>query len=338
VASEELGRAYRVPPPSPDALVQWPDAFGTRFVVCVDTEEEFDWAAPFSRDAHATRSVQALPEAHARFADRGVPLTYLADYPIVADPAAVEILRRLIEDGRSAIGAQLHAWVNPPFDEPLSAVNSYVGNLPATLEATKLEVLTDAITAAFGTPPLIHRSGRYGIGPASFDLLAAHGYRIDISVRAGYDYSSDGGPDFSPIGNAAFRAGPAHALIELPFTTVFLGMGRSSGAALHRGLGRLPKGRGIAARLGILSRVSLTPEAMPIDEALEAVRLVVGEGLRLLQFAFHSPSVVPGNTPYVRDAADLAAFWRWWDTMLNELERLGVYPASLQEVIAAAAC
>ena len=54
-------------------------------------------------------------------------------------------------DGRSAVGTQLHPWVNPPFDEEVTAANSFVGNLPAALEAAKLDVLTDAITPAFGT-------------------------------------------------------------------------------------------------------------------------------------------------------------------------------------------
>ena len=35
----------------------------------------------------------AFPEAHARFREQGVALTCLVDYPIVDDPAAVEILR-----------------------------------------------------------------------------------------------------------------------------------------------------------------------------------------------------------------------------------------------------
>ena len=89
----------------------------------------------------------------------------------------------------------------------------------------------------------------------------------------------------------------------------------------------------MAARLGLLSRVSLTPEDMPLSDALEAIRVAAGEGPRVLNFAFHSPSVDPGHTPYVRNAADLAAFWRWWDAVLGLLDRLGVRNASLAEVL-----
>ena len=321
--------------PEPAALVDWPAEFGTRFITFVDTEEEFDWRAEFTRAAHDTTAVAAIPPAHARFADRGVPLVYLIDYPIATDPRAIDILRGVIGDGRSAIGTQLHPWVNPPFDEVLGSANSYVGNLPEAIEAAKIDVLTDAITAAFGAGPIVYRAGRYGIGPNSWRLLAERGYRIDSSIRARYDYRADGGPDFADIGNAAFRCGPGGAMIELPLTTVFTGRLRAQGEPLYRALGRVPRARGLAARAGMLSRVSLTPEGMPLADALEAVRVTVGEGTRLLNFAFHSPSLAPGHTPYVRDASDLAKFHAWWDGVLDLLDRLGVRPATLGDLLTA---
>ncbi|WP_404338918.1 polysaccharide deacetylase family protein [Sphingomonas sp. MMS12-HWE2-04] len=313
-----------------------PDAFGARFAVFVDTEEEFDWGAPFSPDASATSHMAAMPAAHARFAEHGVPLTWLVDHPIVACPRSVGILRSLLEDGRSAVGTQLHPWVNPPFDETISTHNSFAGNLPRALQKAKLRTLTEAINAAFGTPPLIYRAGRYGIGLDTPAMLAALGYRIDSSMRPGYDYSSEGGPDFTEIPNRPFFLGAERALIELPLTTVFTGRLRAKGAGLHRALGRIPRGRGIAARTGLLSRVALTPEDMPLAEALEAIRIAIGDGLRLLNFSFHSPSLVPGHTPYVRDAGDLAAFHRWWDAVFTLLGQLGVAPASLAEIVEAA--
>jgi hypothetical protein len=327
------GASYRPPAPPPAALVRWPESFGTRFTIFVDTEEEFDWGAPFSRDAHATSHMAAMPEAHARFARHGAPLTWLIDYPIATCPAAVEILGALIGDGHSAIGTQLHPWVNPPFEEELCAANSFAGNLAPELETRKLATLTQAIAAAFDNPPLIYRAGRYGIGPHTLAALATLGYRADTSMRSGYDYSGENGPDFTTISNHSFHAGP---IVELPLTTVYTGALRSGGASLYRGLARVPRGRGLASRLKLLSRVALTPEDMPLAAALEAVRIAAGEGVRLLSFSFHSPSIVAGHTPYVRDAADLAAFWRWWDTVLALLARLDIAPASLVEILDAA--
>jgi len=327
---------WRVPPPEPDAYIAWPEDFGTRFTLFVDTEEEFDWRAPLSREARTTEAIAALPEGHRRFSERGVPVTYLIDHPVATSARATDIVRRLLEDGRSSIGTQLHPWVNPPFDEPLTRPNSYPGNLPPMLEAAKLDLLTDAITAAFGTRPRVYRAGRYGIGPATAALLDARGYRLDSSIRARYDYRRDGGPDFGAIGNAAYWAGPARRLIELPLTTIFTGVARRGGEGLYRALGEVPRARGAAARLGVLARVALTPEDMPVADALEAIRMAAGEGVRVLNFAFHSPSLAPGNTPYVRDAADLAAFFAWWKAVLDLLDRLGIRAIGADALIAAA--
>jgi hypothetical protein len=322
---------YRVPPPSAAEGIAWPASFGTRFTIFCDIEEEFDWRRPLSRDARSTAAMAAFPAAHRRFADAGVGLTCMVDHPVASDPAAAEMLARAVEDRRSAIGAQLHAWVTPPFDENVTPANSYAGNLPRALEAAKIDALTETIEVATGIRPLAFRSGRYGIGPATLALLAERGYRLDGSVRARYDYRADGGPDFRAIGNAAFRRA---GLIELPFSTTFTGRLRQP--ALYAAAARVPHGPGLLARSGLVSRVSLTPEDMPIGEALRAVEVAVQEGERLLAFSFHSPSLAPGNTPYVRDGADLVAFWRWWDLMLSRLAKLGVAYASLADILAAA--
>ena len=325
--------AFRPQPPAAGDLVAWPDSFGARFVVFVDTEEEFDWSKPLARENRSVSAVSALPAAQARFAASGVPLALMVDHPIATDPRAIDLIGPLLTGG-TAVGTQLHPWVNPPCEEALTPANSFAGNLPRALEAAKLTALTEAITEAFGTRPTAYRAGRYGLGPASFDLLAAHGYRLDSSMRPGFDYAAEGGPDFSALDNHAFRIG---GIVELPLTTVFTGAARAGGIKLYQAAGRFPKGRAVLARSGLLQRIPLTPEGIPLREALEAIRVALGEGVRVLSFAFHSPSLEPGHTPYVRDEADLRAFWQWWDKVLAELDRLGARAAGLEDVVAAAA-
>lgn len=319
--------------PVPGPPIRWAEAFGTRFIVFVDCEEEFDWYAPLDRVHRATTAMSAFPEAHRRFAERGVALTCMADFPIATDPLSVDILKQVIADGRSVVGAQLHGWVNPPHDEVVSGFTSFTGNLPRDLEAAKIATLTAAIERSFGARPQVFRAGRYGLGPNSWALLQEQGYRLSSSARARYDYRAQGGPDYRAVGSEAWREGD---LIELPLTTVFIGVGRRGGAGLYDFAGKVRRGRGVLSRLGLQKRVALTPEDMPVAEALEAVEVAAGEGLRLLTLSFHSPSLVPGHTPYVRDAADLRTFWCWWDLVLNRLDRLGVTPASMADILAAA--
>ncbi|WP_239987582.1 polysaccharide deacetylase family protein [Sphingosinithalassobacter portus] len=333
---EEEASQYRFAAPCASATIDWPESFGTRFTLFVDTEEEFDWSGPFRRSARDTTAAAALPEFHQRFFEREIPVAYLIDHPIATDPAAIDAMRALLEsDPRSTVGTQLHPWVNPPFEEPVSERNSFAGNLPQSLEAAKLTNLTETIEQTFGIRPIIYRAGRYGLGPHTLGMLEALGYRIDSSMRAAYDFRHIQGPDYSAVGNDAFRTGPSGSLIELPLTTVFTGHARGAGRWLHPLAQRMPFG-GALARLGMLSRIALTPEDMPLDEVMEAIRVALGEGVRVLNFSYHSPSLVPGHTPYVRDESDLAEFHRWWDCVLDLLDRLSVRPASIDDLVTAA--
>lgn len=336
MTGEGGSRGWRPPVPAHADRLRWPQDFGSRFIIFVDTEEEFDWSAPFSREARSVHAVAALPAMHQRFRDRGIAPCYLCDYPVVADEEAAAILRNLMADGQSAIGAQLHPWVNPPHLESPSALLSFAGNLPPALEAAKLDTLTAAITRATGTAPLAFRAGRYGLGPHTLGLLAARGYRLDTSMRAYHDYSAQGGPDYRAVPNDAFRVGPGGALIEMPLTTIYTGALRRSGSRWDAAARRWPRAAGALARARLLSRVPLTPEGVSIAEACAAVRIAVAEGPQVLSFSFHSPSLAPGNTPYVRDGSDLRRFHHWWDTMFDLLDRLGVRGTALHELLEAA--
>ncbi len=120
----------------------------------IDTEEEFDWSRPHSRENTAVTTLAAQSLAQAIFSDRGLVPTYVVDYPVATSGLARETLVPWAAAGRCLIGAHLHPWVNPPFEEAVSAHSSYPGNLPAALERAKLESLTRAkIRCNLETPP-----------------------------------------------------------------------------------------------------------------------------------------------------------------------------------------
>lgn len=322
-------------PPHPDAYVKLPEEFGRRFVVFCDTEEEFDWSKPHDRNSRATTHMRTLPVAHARLRSYGARPIYMVDHPIATDPRSIEILRPLQDSHECGIGTQLHPWVNPPFDEEVNRTNSFAGNLPPELERAKLRCLTETIAEAFGRPPVIYRAGRYGVGPQTADFLAELGYRLDASVRAMFDYSSEKGPDFSRIKPVPYRVGDG-PLLEIPLSATYLGRLRAAGPALFRAASKVPHGPGVLVRTGLLNRVALTPEGYPLREALQAVEQMLDDGVQLFSISFHSPSWVPGHTPFVRDEADLATFYAWWEGVLGLLTRRGVTSASLDELLAAA--
>jgi hypothetical protein len=316
-------------------FVRFSAAFGRRFLVTVDTEEEFDWERPFARAEHSLDAVPRLARFQQFCEGYQVPPVYLVDYPVATDPRAAEVLRPGLVAGRAEIGVQLHPWVNPPHDEEVGVRNSFAGNLPAELERAKFRELHEAISANFGVPPRIYRAGRYGVGPNTAAILAEAGIAIDSSVRALFDYSAEGGPNFRDHPLVPWGIDRGAGLMELPLTTVYWGMLRKQGRMIHPALWRVPRLRGALARLGLLERIPLTPEGVASDEALKAIDIALDDGLRILNFSFHSPSLRPGHTPYVRDEADLNRFYEWWRTVFEYLRRRGVEPASVAQITAA---
>ncbi|MFC3101311.1 polysaccharide deacetylase family protein [Altererythrobacter lauratis] len=319
-------------PPS-RARARFRDGFGTRFVLTIDTEEEFDWDKPLGRDTYGLDHLPRLAKFQQFCENNGVSPVWLIDWPVANSPRAAEILKPALASGTAEVGVQLHPWVNPPFAEDMTQANSYSGNLPADLEEAKFSALRDAIERNFGISPISYRAGRYGVGAASAAMLARHGIAIDTSVRPLFDYSSTGGPDFRGFPLHPYWLDDERTLLELPLTTIYWGLLRRQGDAIFPRLWRLPQLRGVLARLGLLERIPLTPEGISAEEAIRGIDIALDDGLPLLVFSFHSPSLRPGHTPYVRSESDLDRLYDWWRTVFAYLDRRGVAPASLREVM-----
>jgi hypothetical protein len=288
--------------------------------VTVDTEEEFDWDAPFSRANTKVGAIKHLHLASSIFARFGVVPTYVVDYPIVESDEAWDVIQKIVDDGAGIIGTQLHPWVTPPHVGELNAYNSYPGNLPKELEAQKIQQMTDGLRDRMGVAPVIYKAGRYGVGPNTSKTLADQGYLIDMSVRAHRDYSSSSGPDFLAVPPVPYWFNGGR-LLEIPLTAGFLGIWRGRGAPMYRRITtpraqslRLP---GIWSQLNLMNRVTLTPEGAPIGEAIALTKELLSCGHKVFSLAFHSTSLEAGNTSYVRNSADLAALLKWLETYLE---------------------
>ncbi len=320
-------------PPSASARARFADDV-PRFILTVDTEEDFDWDLPLSRESHDTRHVPRLAKFQQFCENEGVVPIYLVDWPIANSRTAQEVLREPVLAGRAEIGVQLHPWVNPPFQEEVNQHNSFAGNLPRELEEQKLATLRDAIETNFGVAPLIYRAGRYGLGPNTADLLADQGIAIDSSVRPLFDYSSAGGPDYRGHPLHPYWVDADRTLLELPLTSTFWGMLRRQGDMIYPRLWRMPSIRGALARLGLLERVPLTPEGVSVGEAIRGIDMALDDAVPMLVLSFHSPSLRPGSTPYVRDEDDLDALYDWWRRIFAYLAQRGVKPSCVRDVMA----
>jgi len=318
----------------------------TVVLVSIDTEED-NWYC--SRNGVAVSNIRAL-EPLARFFDRlGVRPTYLVTYQVAIDPCAAETVRNVAAGDGAEIGAHLHPWNTPPLAEPFLPRNSMLKNLPADLQLAKLECLTAAVTRAFDRVPRVFRAGRFGFGRDTIAALLRCGYCVDSSVTPFWNWEAfDDGPSFVGAPLDAYRLAPngdvrrpaRHGeLLEIPLSYGFSHAPFSFWDPTRRLLEAAPfrwfRLAGIVARAGVARRIVLSPELASADDMLILSRRLLEHGVRHLQVFWHSPSLVPGLTPFVTTAADVRRLYDTVEAYLNGLTALtNVKFATLSEAAA----
>ncbi|ABC23886.1 glycosyltransferase [Rhodospirillum rubrum] len=307
----------------------------TRLLVSVDLEEAFDWST-FSREGYQIKGWQALEEFHAGCRGLGVSPVYLATYPMLGDPVICAFLRRCLERGEAEVGIHLHGWVTPPYWEHPNVFNSYQCNLPEHVERRKLEALIALFTERMGQAPLLHRAGRWGGGARTAALLAEMGLRVDLSPCAGFGASPQGGPDFSALSGAPFRAGPGRDVLTIPATTLrFLRGPLALSQALFRWSGRRgPKGwASPLASLGTLVRFS--SEDLTTAQLRAFAHELTLRKAPIATFTVHHTSLYGGGNDYAPDeAAARAVRERAFATLAYAIDTCGMRPTRCADLLA----
>ena len=308
-----------------------------KLFVVVDTEEEFDWGAPFARENTSVTAIAEVGRLQAVLEPHGLKPTYVVDYPVASTPASAGKLAEIAARGAARIGAHLHPWVTPPFDEPLVPEMSFGCNLGATIERAKIMQLTEAIVRNMNVAPRVYKAGRYGFGETTADTLEALGFTVDASVIPHMDFTNEKGPTF--IGHTPTPAtfGRTRKMLEAPCTTGFIGTARKSGEPLHRMASasflKPMRAIGILSRAGILNKVMLSPEGNTLEEMKSLTKALHGDGLRTFAMTFHSPSLKPGCTRYVRTEREREEFLKTIDKycefFLGELRGAPTTPEEL---------
>lgn len=280
--------------------------------VVVDTEEEFDWHKPFDRQSVGTRSILAQDLAHAVFDRYGIAPTYVVDHAVATSEPAARYLRRLVDAGRARFGTHCHPWVTPPHTEEVTAVNSFHGNLPPELEAAKLEASTLAVAQAFGRAPQVFKAGRYGVGPTTLQTIRQLGYRIDCSFVPDTTFEHVHGPSFVGTPHHPFFVDATRELLEIPLSVGYGGWAWRAGQRFplmwdSPMLQRL-RWPSVLSRSNALWRARLSPEGFDADVQIRLLEALHAQGVKVFTLTYHSPSLMPGCTPYVRNDEELRAF------------------------------
>lgn len=284
-------------------------------VISIDVEEEGLFRGRYEREVRASnvRHLERLAFCREEF---GVPLTLLVAYPATQEPEARDVLRRFQEEQGAEIGAHLHHWNTPPFENLPYPEPVRCHQLPRELLRAKLTNLTAAIEDNLGQRPRSFRMGRFDFCESLPPLLAELGYEVDSSLVP--LRSEMHGPD-----HFSRRAGVhdlGHGLLEAPLTTVpvvepLAGMvARLAGVMPYAARVRLQ--RGFTMLLG----AGVHPLWYSLASMKLATRLHLARGGRVLNMFLHSSELMPGASPKVPDEAAaraLAEKIRAWLTWLK---------------------
>jgi len=302
---------------------------GVLLIVSIDTEED-NWYR--SRQNVTLENIRELPRVAAFLERVGVRPTYFTTYQVARDPRAAAALRDAC-NGRGEIAAHLHPWNTPPLSEAFLPRNSMLKNLPADLQLAKLRELTVALEQAFGARPRVFRAGRYGLGPDTVAALARCGYRVDSSVTPFVSWETfDDGPSFvgapldpyrlAPNRDVRQPAGHGGAVLEIPLSSGFSRRPFPLWGALDAPPLRWLRLAGLAARTGLLKRIVLSPELASVADMLILSRRLLEQGVRHLHLTWHSPSLLPGLSPFTATAADVARLYASVERYLDGLSKV----------------
>jgi hypothetical protein len=313
----------------------------SQLIVVIDTEEEFDWSAEPNAQANQVSAMAHIDRVQSIFNEYGICPCYVIDYPVASQPQGYELLKQFAQAGQCEIGAQLHPWVNPPQTETVNRFNSYPGNLPAELERQKLKILQQTIADNFGAKPTTYKAGRYGFGPNTNGILQELGFNIDLSVCPPLDCRADGGPDYTRFEAHPFwfGGGSGERILEIPCSGGFIGWAHPMAIPLFGTAQRLHKFKaaGVLSKIGAVDRLMLSPEGFTPAEHIKLTRALYKQGVRTFTWSFHSPSVVPGNTSYVQNEAQLRVFLdsfrRFFDFFFEELRGQASSPVGMRKLL-----
>jgi peptidoglycan/xylan/chitin deacetylase (PgdA/CDA1 family) len=304
-----------------------PDAGRPVFLLGVDTEADDQWSLE-GRKRLSVANAACLPRLQALCDRLGVRPTFLVTHEMATKQESSDVLKSLLAAGRCEIGAHLHPWSSPPYRED-DLAGTYPSQLPDDLLERQMRELTDALASQFGSRPTTYRAGRLGFDGRGLRRLEALGYLVDSSVDPLANEARLGGPRFAgaPVSpyhpdHADVRRPGASPILEVPVTSATL---PPLPKAFERIYASLPprRYRGPLKRLG-LRPVWLRPSYSPAGDAIALADRLVARGVPTLNMLFHSSELLPGGSPYHRDATAVERFYETFRRVVDHIiGRLG---------------
>lgn len=280
-----------------------------KFVLSVDTEEEWDWSGPFPQADCQVENIKKIPEFQAFCEKLSIKPTYFVDYAVANDSHSVSILKQPLQNNTCEIAAHLHPWCNPPYFGDTLEKQSHVINLPLSQVEKKLATLTEKLTQAFEQAPTAFRTGRWGISGEILALLAKYNYQIDSSVYPYYSheyFSCQGAPikPYFPSFSDSLKVNESnHKLLQYPVSVGFnhadFDLCNRWHERLSKGVFKMIRSIGLGWHLGILKKLYMCPELSSAEDMCLLADKILERGDNTIHMYLHSSSLLTGATGFI---------------------------------------
>ena len=254
--------------------------------------------------------------------------TYLLSPEIMRHDESVALFRTLEKE--SDLGTHLHGELAEPGSFVPDVTSAFQRDYPEAEERAKLTTLTTAFKDTFGRSPTSFRAGRFGVGPHSLPILASLGYEVESSVTPHVEWSSAGarGLDFRGAPTQPYHPDPSEpgrpgtsAMWEVPVTI------RPSALSRVPLVGKLAEPRWLRPTRGTAEGLIAVAK-----EECDAALAAAPERPVVLCAMFHNVEIVPGKSPYAKNAAEARAILARLSALLTFCEREGVSVVGLSDL------
>lgn len=319
-----------------------------KFIITVDTEADDQWKK--KGEKLTLENISYLPRFQKLCDSFGFPPTYLITNEVASDERAIKILSLWQGAGRAEVGAHLHPWTNPPFND-CELNNSKVQAFPSELtnEAlwSKLKFLTEIIKTNFHKPPTSYRAGRFGFDERSAKYLLELGYMVDCSITPKINWhktagltDGPGGPDFRQARvqpyflslNDVCQAGESK-LLELPLTIIYTGRLIKENNRSTKTFTNLPDSmiKLIFNKLLFGKKWLRIFQSSKISDWRLIYRSAVRNNLPVIEFMIHSSELMPGGSPYAKDEKEVDYIFYQLEAMFKYFKQQGAEGTTLTD-------
>lgn len=309
--------------------------------ITIDVEED-NWGQYHVKNPELT-NIEKIPILQSIFDRFGIKPTYLITYPVATDYKSVSILKKILDNDRCEIASHIHPWNTPPFEEEVDDRNTILCNLPKELQYKKIEALHEKIFKNFGVEPISFRSGRWGYDENVAENILKLNYKVDTSILSFTDWSDIYGPNYSMIFPKTFKYcieknnSQKLQLLEVPGTVGYMNQNFKLCNDIHNFVDKnklkIFMMDGLFDHIQFIKKIWLSPETTNLNHMIKLVNNMVTNGYDLVNMFFHSATLIPGYSPFVKNTDEEKVFIQKIERFIEYISENNLKPIKLSESI-----